>query len=232
MAAYINRKRNSMSTITLGFLALLLISGSVHAVPIRVDFTGSISFAGSFLDPTGLLTQGDPLTGFWELETTTPDTDPVASRGSYAQSGSPVFHIDIGGHLFQDNTITIQILDDHTIGIGTIDAYDVLGAGTATSSIAGFSALNMQITLRDTQIPLDAITSDALPTTAPDPSSFDQVGQAEGQLTGTFMGEQFFVNLMIESTSVVEPGSLGLLTIGLFGVVFSRGRRMAPARNV
>ena len=56
----------------------------------------------------------------------------------------------------------------------------------------------MQITLRDTQVPLDVFSSDALPSFAPNPADFDQVGQVQGQLTGFFGGQQFFMNLEID----------------------------------
>ena len=131
-----------------------LFGVQAHAIPLRVEFNGLISDEGSFLDPTGYFNQGDLLTGFWEFETTTPDTDPSDSRGSYSQSGLPAFQINIGEYVFESNSIIIQILNDHTLGIGTLDAYDVL-ALNETTNIANLISLNMQITLRDMLNPLD-----------------------------------------------------------------------------
>lgn len=206
------------------------VVSQAEAAPLQINFSGSIG-AGSFLDPTGQFSQGDSISGFWVLDTATVDTDPDPTRGSYAQTGSPVFQINIGSNVFTDDAMTIQILDNHTLGIGTIDAYDVLGGGGATSNIAGFTALGMQITLRDTQAPLDALTSDALPSFAPDPAMFDQFGQAQGQIFGTFNGSQFFMNLQISQTSIAgaipEPATLALFGFGLIGLGFVRRRRLA-----
>ncbi len=186
----------------------------------QVNFEGVISPAGSFADPTGSFSQGESISGYWTLDTAVVDADPANTRGEYLQTGSPAFQINIGAQTFSTDTTTIQILDDHTLGIGPIDAYDVLG-GTASSTVAGLQVNQMQITLRDTMIPLDAITSDLLPATAPDPTSFDQIGQAAGQITGVIAGGgDFLLNLEIRSTELVvpEPASLVLLILAAAGV--------------
>lgn len=210
--------------------ASLLGANQVQAAPLQINFSGSINTAGSFLDPTGQFSQGDVISGFWRLDTATADTDPDPTRGSYAQSGSPVFQVNIGSNVFSDDAMVIQILDDHTTGIGTIDAYDVLGGAGATSNIAGFSSLAMQITLRDTQTPLDALSSDALPSFAPDPATFDQFGQSQGQIFGTYNGAQFFMNLKIDRTSIAgtvpEPATLAIFAFGLIGLGFLLRRRL------
>ena len=211
--------------------AVLLVGGHTGAATIIVGFEGAISSSGSFSEPTGNFSQGDLLSGTWTLDTATADTDPDNTRGEYAQSGAPAFEINIGSHSFETNTMTIQILDNHTLGIGTIDAYDVFGS-SATSTVAGLTIDQMQITLRDTVVPLDALSSDAIPSTAPNPLSFDQVGQAAGQITGNFgaSGNTFFMNLEITSTRTVpEPGSSALFILGL-GTLALRRRRSWASR--
>ncbi len=190
--------------------ALCVWSSAANAAPITVAFDGVISSQGSFVDDSGTFAPGDPISGFWTFDSATPDGDPAPSRGEYAQSGAPAFQIDIGAHTFNANTATVQILNDHALGIGTIDAYDVLSA-PASSTLPGLVVQQMQITLRDTAAPLDAVTSDALPLTAPDPGSFDQQGQAAGQITGFFPDGQLFMNLEIRSTRIVPEPSGGLL---------------------
>ncbi len=82
----------------------------------------------------------------------------------------------------------------------------------------------MQVTLRDTQLPLDVFSSDALPLFAPIPAGFDQINQVQGQLTGSFYGDQFFMNLEIDSVSAVPvPAAIWLFGTALVGLVgFSR----------
>ena len=204
--------------------AVLFVGGHAGAATITVGFEGAISSSGSFSDPTGNFSQGELLSGIWTLDTATADADPASSRGVYAQSGAPAFEINIGSHSFETNTMTIQILDNHTLGLGTIDAYDVLGS-SATSTVAGLTVDQMQITLRDTMVPLDALSSDAIPSMAPNPLSFDQGGQASGQITGKFgaSNDRFFLNLNITSTRTVpEPGSSALFILGLGALALRR----------
>jgi len=226
LTAMIANNRGRSVLVGLVVFATVCSIEQAYAVPLRVEFQGQISSVGSFYDPTGNFVQGDSLSGFWTLETTTPDMDPSASRGLYPQKGFPAFQINIGSSVFQSNSINIQILNDHALGIGTIDAYDVLAGFNGTSNISNLENLTMQITLRDTLVPLDVFDSDALPLFAPDPSIFDQFGQAQGQLTGRYNNQLFFMNLEVTSTTAVpEPCTLSLLTAGLLGVGILKMRK-------
>ena len=217
-----------IKTVFATFILMLGSAFNVNAALMQMNFNGSISFAGSFLDPTGLFTQGDSVSGFWLVETTTADTNADPRRGIYPHVGIPSFQINIGTSIFQTNTSNIQILDNFIAGIGTIDAYDVLANGE-TSNIAGLTNLNMQITLRDTQVPLDVFSDDALPSFAPNPADFDQVNQAQAQLSGIFNNNQLFMNLEIDSVSTVPVSAtiwlFGTALVGLIG--FSRRRNVA-----
>jgi hypothetical protein len=210
--------------LALAVFTLLVLRGPRADAAYLVNFEGVISPAGSFSDPTGNFTQGQAISGFWTLDTATADADPVTTRGEYPQTGSPAFQINIGAHTFSTSAATIQILNDHTVGLGPIDAYDVLG-GAASSTVAGLQVNQMQITLRDTVAPLDAITSDALPAAAPDPGTFDQIGQVAGQITGAIEGGgEFFMNLEIRSTELVvpEPATAALLVAAIAGLCLRR----------
>lgn len=212
-------------------LALVVVAaasaGTAKAEVGKVLFEGAISPVGSFDDPTGNFSKGQAVSGYWIIDTATPDGDVDPKRGEYPQTGAPVFRIDIGAHTFSTVDATLQILDDFTTGIGTIDAYDVLG-GSGSSSIVGLTISQMQLTLRDTELPLNALASDVLPTGAPNPSSFDQIGQAAGQITGSLNGSPLFLNLQIRSTEYVvpEPSSVALLLIGGVLVALRRRRRV------
>ncbi len=190
--------------------------------PITIAFEGVISSQGSFVDDSGTFAPGDAISGFWTFDSTTLDGDPAPTRGEYVQSGAPAFQLGIGAHTFAANTATVQILDNHALGIGTIDAYDVLSA-PGTSTLPGLVVNQMQLTLRDTAPPLDAMTSDLLPLSAPNPDSFDQQGQAAGQITGFFPDGQLFMNLEIHTTQVLpEPSGWLLAGLGLIGVSLVR----------
>jgi len=240
----IARPRNPLAMLVgAGVLALvqlpapLLGPGEAHAVPLRINFSGSIGTSGSFQDPTGLFARGDPISGFWELETETADTSSLPTQGRYPQTGAPAFQINIGSSVFSDDGITIQILDGHVLGIRVFDAYDVLGGiQGGASSIAGLSSVIMQITLRDLQLdplaPSDALSSDGLPAFAPDPSAFNQGGlgvvQAQGSIQARFNGMPFFLNLQIDQTAIATavpaPASLALFCFGLAALGFFRRR--------
>jgi MYXO-CTERM domain-containing protein len=85
----------------------------------------------------------------------------------------------------------------------------------------------MQITLRDTELPLNALATDLLPTGAPNPGSFDQVGQVAGQITGSFNGNDLFLNLEIRSARYVPEPSTALLALVGVGLLALRLRRRA-----
>jgi hypothetical protein len=213
-------------------LAVVLLAASMplSAAVVQMNFTGTISTTGSFVDPSGLLPQGQAISGFWRIDTDSVDADPATTRGAYAQSGVPAFRIVIGSTVFESTSTTIQILDDHTLGIGTIDAYDVLTpAFGATSNVASFTDMTLQLTFRDTEAPLDALSADLLPPGAPVIGAFDQVGQVQGQILGFFAGSTVFVNLVVDSVSaqpVPVPAAVWLLgsaMIGLVGVSRRRG---------
>jgi hypothetical protein len=84
----------------------------------------------------------------------------------------------------------------------------------------------MQITLRDTQLPLDVFSNDGLPSFAPNPADFDQVNQAQAQLSGFFNNSLFFMNLEIDRVSTVPiPATIWLFGTALVGFIgFSRRR--------
>ena len=211
------------------FLLLFGFAFGANAAPLQINFTGSISTAGTFSDPTGLFAQGDALSGFWLVDPFTADDDPDPTRGQYVHAGTPAFQINIGSSVFQANSTTIQILDDHTLGLGTIDAYDVLGEGSRVSTVDGFTIKQMQVTLRDTQLPLDALSSDALPAGAPDPAAFDQFGQVQGQLIGDYNNEDFFLNFEIARVSAVPIPAAAWLFGTALAVFAGISRSRKPA---
>lgn len=205
-------------------LVVVANGSSVLADNLIIEFEGKISSSGSFLDPSGLFSPGQVVTGFWTVDTSTPDADALATRGEYAQTGAPALRMEIAGQTFESSDTVLQMLNDHALGIGTIDAYDVLG-GDGVSTVPGLNVNQMQITLRDTVVPLDAMVNDALLTGAPNPASFDQIGQASGQITGNLAGQTFFMNLDITSTKVTpEPGSLAAAMFGVAAVAIARKR--------
>lgn len=205
------------------------VCSAAHSAQFVVQFDAILGNRGSFLDPSGNFSRGDPVHGFWTVDTSVADTDSIASRGFYPQTGFPSFMIFVGNHSFWSTLTNLQMLSDEGLGIGTIDAYDVLGK-SPSSSIEGLSLTQIQVTLRDTRWPLDAMSSDALLTTAPNPGSFDQVGQSAGQIIGYLNGQLLFMNLEILSTRLVpEPSACVLLSAALIGLAAGRIRNRTAA---
>src|SRR5262245_53089402 len=77
-----DERRLLVPLVPLVALAIVLVGQRANAANLVVFFEGEISSDGSFNDPTGNFSQGDPISGFWRVNTDVVDTDPDPGRGA------------------------------------------------------------------------------------------------------------------------------------------------------
>jgi hypothetical protein len=193
-------------------LIAFLGTPEVRAAPVQFTFTGSVTDIP--VNETSLVVSpGDPISGSYIFESTTPDGAASATEGSYtAPSGAPYdLSVTVGGNLFSTNDfLNVGIANFGSLG----DFYTVL----ACSPDVSCADLEMELFLQD----LDgtALTSDALPLTPPDLSLFAirtfhvfaLIGGNALQIEGTI---DTLTCPTCVPTPIPEPGTLWLMVAGL-----------------
>ena len=82
------------------------------------------------------------------------------------------------------------------------------------------TSLNVTLFYRDLVDPFDLWDSDALPSFAPNPPDFSEISQTLGQIQGQFNGQNVFVNIDLETVSVVPvPAAIWLFGAALVGLL-------------
>jgi len=116
----------------------------------------------------GEIKPGDIISGFYIYESTTPDSSPSATIGRYEHLTPPYgIYLTVGGFDFETNTgnvaFRIDIINNGTTG-GLHDGYGLISYNNLPLS-NGTSVDTILWWLEDTSA--TALSSDALPTTAP-----------------------------------------------------------------
>ncbi|HEV8145236.1 MAG TPA: hypothetical protein VGP79_02585, partial [Bryobacteraceae bacterium] len=151
-------------------LVLCVPAFSIPALagPLFFNFTGTVNSTN--FDPSdpfgGSIGFGTPITGTYVFDSTTPDSDPSASSGSYQHAGAPYgLTINIGGNVFSTNDfLAINVLNS-----AGFDQYGVLACSGGSG--ACFSGdLTVSILMQDSTG--TALASDLLPLTAPSVAAF------------------------------------------------------------
>ena len=145
-----------------------MLSIPALAGPITFNFAGTVTQAN--FDPSdpfsGSIGFGTAITGSYTFDSTTLDSDPSGSSGSYQHAGPAYgFSINIGGSLFSTNDfLAVNVLN----GVG-IDQYGVLACNGG--SAACFSGdLTVSMLMQDATG--TALASAALPVAAPAVAAF------------------------------------------------------------
>ena len=149
-------------------LCLPALSLPALASPVFINLTGTV--VSTNFDPSdpfgGSIGFGTPIAITYVFDSTTADSDPSGSSGSYQHTGAPYgLSINIGGFVFSTN----DFLAVNVLNSAGLDQYGVLACSGGVG--ACFSGdLTVSILLQDNTG--TALGSDALPGTAPSLASF------------------------------------------------------------
>jgi PEP-CTERM motif len=203
--------------VALAALLLALAPAAARAATLTVSWTGHVTSVDSPL--TSTFTVGDPASGSFQIETTTPDSDPAANHGEYnalvnmsvtlsgitATSAAPT----LGGLSIFDSTPG-TFVDGLEQDAGPWDGADL-------GSLAFFSANGLN--LEDQQS--TAFITDAIPTSL-DLSQFEIRNFGLNYLDGEFLVQ---ARAFADSITFIvpEPGALALLALG--GAALAARRR-------
>jgi hypothetical protein len=193
---------------------LLALASACLAEQIKIGLTGHVDYID---DPYNLLDngvhQGDWITGFYTYDSSTQDSNPSVSMSLYQYAIAPYGMLVTAGSItFQTDPTNVNFeigLVDNYAG-GTLDSYEV----TSHNNLQ----LNSAITVGDLHWQLNdysgkAISSDALPSTAPDLSKWQS--NSLSVVGGSDEKTQFLISGHITSSYLIpEPATLFLLAIG------------------
>lgn len=163
------RKRKVMVLSAAILCGLVFWSTPTEAALITIEIEAvvdSVSDEGNYLE--GRVGVGDIITGWYTYESTTPETNPSPNVGDYEHFVSPYgIFLSVGGFDFQTDpanmNFLVEIIDDSISG-GLHDSYIVRSYGNLPLS-NGASVDHISWILTDSSA--SALSSDALPTTAP-----------------------------------------------------------------
>ena len=213
-----------MKSKVLGLLVAVVatLPMAAQAAPITFSFTGTITSINDPLNAFAGISSGTAFSGSYTFDSTTPDADGSETVGRYA-GALQAFTLNIGAYslTFPGEGSPNQVVVRNNIGAGgTIDTYNVLADFVAFGGYGDFDLLGL-----GGQGPNTVFGSDALPST-PDffadlaTTTFwlDLKEQSKGS-TGALRGT---LTALTTTTSVPEPGVLGLLGLGLLGLGLMR----------
>lgn len=197
-------------------LLLALAAPAAGAATLTVTWTGHVTSVDSALSST--FTVGDPASGSFQIETTTPDSDPAANHGQYDALVN--MSITLSGITATSAAPTLGGLSifDSAPGVFVDGLEQDAGpwVGDDIGSLRFFSANGLN--LEDQQS--TAFTTDAIPTSL-DLSQFEirnfGLNYFEGEL---LVQARAFADSI--TFTVPEPGALALLALGAAGVALRR----------
>jgi len=204
-------KRGIILTVVVIIYALYFSALPARATLITIEITATVD---SVYDPSGYLEGnigvGDTITGTYTYESTTLDTNPSPYVGDYEYYGPPFgIFLSVEGFEFKtDSTnvdFAIEIINDYTSG-GLHDAYGVLSGNNLPLS-NGASVDHISWWLRDSSA--NALSSDALPTTAPFLDNWQSGNRL--RLDGERGG--YIVDAYVTS-AIPEPATIVLFAVG------------------
>ncbi len=230
VGALANERSRSRAVTCLAALGFALFSAltTAQATPISFAFTGVVQNVAPAL--SGTFQPGDAFSGSYTFESTTPDTDPSAGLGLYANAISGLtFTIGsyTGGADCSAGSCDIAVTDGGPGDCALTDCYVVTVSHPTGPSVEGVLPTSFGLSLLDGSGL--ALSSDALPLIPPDLSNFpitffgvnfdDFAFGVQGQLTS--------LTLQAAGT-VAEPSVLFLVAVAFLGLAVQR-RRLAPA---
>lgn len=164
------RRKREMILLGITVLSMLLLwppGAQAALVTIQIEaVVDSVQDEGNYLE--GKIGVGDIITGWYRYDSSTPDTNPSPNVGDYEHFVSPYgIFLSVGGFDFETDpanmNFLVEIINDSISG-GLHDSYIVRSYGNLPLS-NGASVDHISWILTDSSA--GALSSDALPTTAP-----------------------------------------------------------------
>jgi hypothetical protein len=198
----------------LSWVAFFVASSTVEAETLTVSFSGAVTTVPTELSSTFFVS--DPITGSFDIDSLTPDTDADPTRGEYI--GPTNFSFEFGSYLATGpgggggDSVTVLNTTPDTFGFNGLCG----GPGCIADDVGAYFLTNMSLSLTDSTD--TAFSSDALPTSL-DINDFDSakvslIFQHATLPSKTVVGE-------ISSVTLVPEPSTSLL--GMTAMLFVAG---------
>ena len=200
------------------FVILALSVNSLEATIITINLTAEIA---EVYDISGLLegnvNVGDTITGSYTYDSSTPDSNPLETIGSYEHFNAPYgVTLSVGGFVFQTDPDNVDFLvtilndnngsDDYTFGsYNNLPLSNGVGVSFISWALDDYTAT--------------ALSSDALPTTPPVLEDWESIAG----ITITYGPKGSSMIRAHVTSAVPEPGTVFLLGLGSL-VLIRKGR--------
>jgi len=224
----------------------LAFANGANGALLQFDFTGTITTAfdndpGSNPDTVfgAILDSGDPVVGFFTLDTNAAETDSAdgltGSASAYEHNLPFKISVEMGGVTFQsDGQFLASVVNDFTTMPGE-DPFDIFGTSDGVEGsnpdITGVTVLvndvvkDGRISLQFNDLSATAFDSTSLPTTL----NLGDFDSSEGRFIGSEPGGLFYFATFsidtIEASAVPEPSSAALAGVVALGLIAVRHRR-------
>jgi len=209
----VSRRIAGHTTLTLGALvtAFALTAAPTQAAPITFTYEGAVSStSGGVLFDAFL---GQTATLEYSFDDATPDTNGSATAGSYALTSAS---LTIGSNVYTS-------IGNLSVTNGASDSYSFSLGSSSGPDIGALSPASIFLNMTD--ITATALSSDALPTTQPDPTDFAFSNNFGIDFSGG--GLILIDTFTIANEEVPEPGALIIFGFSLAGLGYMRRRRTA-----
>lgn len=194
--------------------AILTAAQVVQAVPVTFAFSGIIDRVSDYVDYfDGSIVAGGTYWGTYTFESSMVDDDPSPMFGIYRLPAPPssITIVHAGNYTFTGPTSGVYVENQ------VKDSYGMSSQWTEVSGLETF----VHVSLQDFDYPGTALNSDALPLLPPTLQDFEYRSFALRAELNDYR-QYGFVGSVESLTLVPEPGSAGLLILGVLSCIAKR----------